>query len=513
MAAIIVNNVINASSQITYNYNETEELFGYDISATYTINVSDTAFERHDTPLVVGRAAIQEAYRRKNIVARIGGDEFLNGRITDVSFGEGTLVGGETATIVIEESRRLASYSSKNFSKYIPSPNLIENFDETYDFTRSGNTYSYTRNISLKYKQDAGDQFLSKAKVFLTNYYFENRPSYGYQEDGISENAKVNKNYRGTLSEKYDLLNLSVSLSENFDSSFINEAQQVSRAETTRVGLDESGHTTHTFSFNLTSLRLDSEDVLTSAIRDIIDENKAAYEEILGTPFSIQKGITQDGNAADLTIEYSSDPKMSQDTSVSYNGSSSKAGRFTEFSLSVEYSSKGKNSLEKFNNSKALWITNQADNLDKIISLFHPNQSIYEKGRSTAFAKTEGKVSEEINFTTDPSYAPSDDGLLKFKVGVSKTHKIRRAEELVSLHNLEGEVAVNNLLTVGQAQVTAEGTASQSLGIFKVKELLEAKTSELNDRVDEDIIHITSDELSLNLGDGTASRVINYIFI
>ena len=31
--------------------------------------------------------------------------------------------------------------------------------------------------------------------------------------------------------------------------------------------------------------------------------------------------------------------------------------------------------------------------------------------------------------------------------------------------------------------------------------------------VDEDVIHITSDVVNLNLGEGTASRTLNYLFI
>ena len=130
MAAVIVNNVINASLQINYSYLEDDELFGYDVTANYTVDLADTNFQEGDTVLEQGREAIQAAYRRPNIVARIGGDEFLNGRITDVSFGSGPLVGSETATITIEESRRLDSYNSTNFTKYIPNPQLVSSFTE-----------------------------------------------------------------------------------------------------------------------------------------------------------------------------------------------------------------------------------------------------------------------------------------------------------------------------------------------------------------------------------------------
>ena len=512
MAALIINNVINSSSEINYDYLGTTELFGYTVVAKYTIDISDTAFEVGDTILIQGREAIQEAYRRQNIVARIGGDEFLNGSITDVSFGEGTLVGSETASITIKESRRLDDYSGSQFTKYIPNPHLIENFQENYSFKRSGNQYNYTRTIELKYKQSAGDTYLQDAKLFLTNYYFANRPSYGYQEDGISENAKVDKNYRGLLSETYDLLELSVSLTENFDSSFIDDTNKVSRNEVQSSAIDERGYLTKTFNIELTSLRLDSENVLKEAMKNIVDEVATANKSTLGTPFSIEKGIQRDGNSANLTIQFSTDPTKSHNESITYTVASAKVKRFTEFTLSINYGSTGKNNRDKFAKTKALWLSEQDTNMSRVKNLFHPSD-IFEKSRTTNFARSEGKIDETVVFTDDPSYKSNDDGILKFKIQRSKTHQIKRVSPILDLADLKGKLAVNNLLTVGQATISAEAIASPTLGIFKSKDFLEEKTSELNAKVDEDIIHITSDVYNLNLGDGVASRVINYIFI
>ena len=121
---IIVNNVVSSSSTIAFNYLGSEEIFGYDITANYSVNVSDILFTVGDTVLLEGRDAINTAYKKKNIVARIGGDEFLHGRIESINFPQGTLVGSETVDITISESRRLDDYSSKTFAKYIPNPHL-----------------------------------------------------------------------------------------------------------------------------------------------------------------------------------------------------------------------------------------------------------------------------------------------------------------------------------------------------------------------------------------------------
>ena len=333
------------------------------------------------------------------------------------------------------------------------------------------------------------------------------------KRDGISEDAKVDKNYRGTLSETYNLLELSVSLRENFDSSFIDESNKVSRSESQGLSVDERGYVTKNLSFELSSLRLDSQNVLSEAMKNVVAEVRSNNQEEFGEPFSITKGITKDGNTATLTIAFSTDPSKSQKNSVFYTGAAAKVGLFTEFTLNVQYVSDGKNNRQKFKNAKATWVAAQETNPSKIECLFHPSADFFEKARSTSFAKTEGKISERITFTTDPTYNTDEDGILKFKVGSSKTHKIRRIEVLMDLADLHGKVVANNLKTVGQATITAEAIASPTLGIFKAKDFLENKTSELNARVDEDIIHITSDVSSVNLGDGVASRVISYIFI
>ena len=195
--SLIVNNVISSNSQISYSYLGTTENFGYKVDLNYKIKVEDIQFDNNDGVLLSGRAAIREAYKRRNITARIAGDEIQNGLVKSISFPQSSLNGEETVDISIEERRRLSDYSSKTFAKYIPSPHLLSSFSENYSFERNGSNYSYNRDISISYAQDANEQFLTNAKIFLTNYYYENRPSFGDFSDGISEDAKFDKGFNG----------------------------------------------------------------------------------------------------------------------------------------------------------------------------------------------------------------------------------------------------------------------------------------------------------------------------
>ena len=277
--------------------------------------------------------------------------------------------------------------------------------------------------------------------------------------------------------------------------------------------MDESGFLNKTFNIELKSLRLDSENVLTSAMAEIVDEKKSEEQAKFGSPFSISKAITKNGNTATLTIEFSTDPKKSQENIISYSGQEQKRERFIDFTLNIQFTSQGKNQIAKFNNSKQSWINEQPNYGDKIKRLFHPLQNFYEKSRSTNFQKSDGKISESVVFTTDDSYESSDDGLLKLKKRVSKNFQIQRIEKFLDIGDLKDQVVQSDLKTVGNATVTADAIVSQSAGVYKAKEILESKTEELNEMVDEDVIHITSDVVNLNLGEGTASRTLNYLFI
>jgi hypothetical protein len=513
MAALLITNVISSSVEIQYNNLGTDELFGYTVEGSYEVDISDINFEKNDTVLLTGREAIKNAYGRPNLVARIGADAYTNGQVQSYSFDSNALVGGEVVSITIKEFKRLDDYASSQFAKFIPNPHKLNSFSETYSFERTGSTYSSRRSVSIGYAQEAGGQFLNDAKTFLTNYYFANRPSFGYQEDGISEDAKIDKNYRGVISETYDLLGLKVSLQEQVRSSFIDDTLNVGREQKQSLSVSKEGYLTKEYDIILSSLRRDSEKVLTSAIAQIVEDTKNLEKQEFGNPFSITKGITRDGMNATLRISFSTDPKKSQDDIESYSGSLSKAGKFDEYSLNIQYKSNGKNNREKFSNSKKLWVSGQEMNKERIQRLFHPVVEIYEKSRSTNFQKTAGIVSESIVFTTDDSYKDNNDGILKFKTTVSKTFQIPRIGKFLDLSSFEDAVTVSEKLTVGQATVKGDLVVSQSAGLYKAKEEIEAKTEEFNNLVDEDIIHITQDQVSLAIGEGTASRSLSYLFL
>lgn len=512
--SLIINNVISSNIDIQYSYLDTDEIFGYVVTANYKINISDIQFDVGDGILLLGRSAIRSAYERQNIVARIGGDEFNNGLITNLSFEENTLVGSEVASITVVERKRLNDYTSKSFAKYMPSPHLVESFEENYDFSRSENNYTYNRNISIKYAQDAGDQFLHNAKIFLTNYYHENRPSLGYYEDGISENAKFDEKFNGKLTENIDLIGLSVSLSESFNSSIIDSGKNVSTNITEKLSQDSAGYVSKVITIELTALRYDAQNVIESAIADIIDEVISAQQSQFGKPHSIEKGITKDSNKASITISFSTNPNLSQQNTIIYTCSKQKAGSFFEYTLSVKYKASGKNISQRYDNTVALWKSSNSQNEAKVVSLFaEASGLIYESSRNSSISRSDGEITDNITFSTNTTYNTADlpDGIIKYDITISKTNKVKRHEKILDITSLTEKIATNNLDTLGQATVTATTIAEQSYGLYHGKNFLNTKTSEMNDALNEGTYYGVSDQTTIDLANGTTTRVISYI--
>lgn len=514
MSSLLVNNVVSSSSQISYSYLESKEIFGYTLDLNYTIRTEDIHFENNDGVLLVGRSAIRQAYKRKNITARIAGDEILNGLITSVSFPESSLSGSETVNVSIQEKRRLDDYSGKTFAKYIPNPHLIESFEETYNFNRSGSNYSYSRNISIQYSQDAGDQFLNNAKVFLTNYYFQNRPQIGYYEDGISENARFSKGYNGLLTESIDLIQLSVSLEESFESSFINGTSDISKLIKNSFSSDSEGYLSKKVVIDLVALRYNKSDLLQQGIQDAIDSVIAQESSEFGEPTSISKGITKDGNKSSITIDFSKNPNKSQGDVVTYRCEKRKEEAFVNYALTVNYKSKGKNTIDRYEKLLSSWNSSKDKNEPKVISLFsEANGVIHERSRSTNISKSNASISESIQYTTDESYKSGNlpEGILKYNISLQKTERTKRNLVVTDLLDLKQKLVTSDLLKLGQATVTATCVAPPSYGIFHGKDFLNSKTSDMNNALEESTYYATSDQISIDLSNGSTTRVIQYI--
>lgn len=494
--SLIINKVISCSTQINYNYFESDLLFGYDIVGTYQINFADVTFTNDDGVLYAGIEALRQAYLRPNLTARIGSDEFTNGRITSQSFEQSFLVGDSICTVSIEGSERLNDYSSNEFAQHIPSPQLISSFQEKFNFTRSGDNYTSTRNTSITYKQDAGDQFLTNAKSFLVNTYFNNRPNLGYQVDGISENGRFDGGFRPLINETIDLLNLTVSLQETLQASFIDNDH--SRRQTYSIDVGEDGYTTKKYTVEVRALKEPLEQVALDACKDILTEIAAANLAEFNKPIEIAKGINRDGGVITLNITFSNDPKLNSDQTTSYTVTKSRSNsEFYDYSITMDITASGKNIEDKKANVRSAWSSIVSTYPVKIASLFAEATGLFEKSRDYNFSSKEPKISDTAVYTKDDSYNTAGD-ILKDETIITTNFALIRQRVFVS-PSTRGEVVeiVPNLASVGSLTTTRNIVAKMSLGMRGLIDYLDALPSNAN----------ISDTVTANF-ESSGSRVI-----
>lgn len=503
--SLIVNNIVSSKSSASFSYLESDKIFGIEMSCDYVLNFSDIEFTDDQGVLWSGVEAIKQAYLKENLVARIGTDEFTNARIKSLSFGESAMVGDNEAQITIEESKRLDSYTNNQFAQNIASPQWIESFNENYSFNRSGDDYSYSRSVSLKYKQDAGNQFINNAHFFLKNFYFTLRKNFGFQVDGISENARINDGFKTYVSESIDKINLSISFEERFSSSDIKQ-DLYSLKKTKSISVLETGFTEKEFIYEIKALKEPLEDQAENACKNVISQT--ITEAASGDPISIEKGINSAGGVISLNLKFTNDPSKQGQDNLSYSCTRSKISLDEEYALNLEFSSVGKNQEERFKRVKQFWSSFSGAKV-KVEGLFDINREIFEKSNSVTFAKTSGKISQSIVFTTDEAYDSTQipDGILKIEKNISDTPQINRSSVVFDLiAEPKSEVAIKiEEMTIGAATITITAVAKQSKGMWFPVDFL--KSILIQHESD-----IVSDQISYDSSAGSATRVINYTY-
>lgn len=504
---LIINKVSSSSLQIGYSYLESDLLFGYTVTANYTIEFADVTYTNEDNVLYEGVEALRQAYQQKNLVARIGGDEFINGRLTSQSFEESSLVGNASCSITIEESKRLDDYSSHEFAQHIPSPQWIESFQESFSFSRSADSYSSTRNVSLKYRQDAGNQFLNNAKLFLRNIYFNSRPNLGYHVDGISENGRFDGGFRPLISETIDLLGLSVSIQENLESSFIED--DYSKRQTYSVEVDQGGYLQKKYTIEIKALKEPLEVVANEACKTILDGLITSNSAQFGYPVEIGKGLNKDGGEISLNVSFTNNPSLNQTAQTTYSVVKNRRQAFFDYTFNIEILSDGQNEIEKANNSKAYWLANVSTYPTKVQSLFPEANPIYEQSRQTSFQTKDGKITDNVVFTDDPAYNsdPLPDGLLKLKFSNSLTPQIDRIRTFIDLSDRKEKIELSDLLTVGNGSFNMEAVAFKSKGLYFAADYLSSLSFSIGETIYEN-----GDTLTIN-SEGATTRVISYEFV
>lgn len=464
----LVTKINEASTSITPQYLESEHVFGFLVSATYSFSIQDVQFEDGEDGLLVGVDALKQAYLRQNIAAKIGVDEFKNGLVLSISLPESNRIRFGEASITIEERIKVPNDGVlRELFDFIPSQQDVESFSETLSFSRGEDSYSYSREVSLKWKQDPGNQFLNKARLFIKNIYLGARPVYGFQIDGISENGRFNINLKPSVSEFYDQINKEVRFSENFESNRIETSNNIpfSRRKTFDIALNEDGYSVKNYSAEISALSEPLELNILSGIQytlqDILDENTGVY----GSPIRIEKLVKSDAGSASLSIGFTNDPRQNAINNIEYTARKSDEAAFDRYEFNLNIKSRGQNHLIAFDNALNYFSGNRNICYTKLPILFSEFQSgsVFETSRNTSFNPFQATISESISFSTNPSYSGSSDGLLKREVSVSDSFQVGRnsivpiyGDKELIIKNEQGKTLGNRSVSVNVIGTTGD---------------------------------------------------------
>lgn len=457
---LYITKVINADSNTTYQYLESEHVWGTRKTANYTFSILDVRFENGTDSLLEGIEALQEAYARPNIAAKIGIDEFKNGNVLSLSLPESERVRTTTASISVEEFTRVEDDGVlSDIASFVPSPQDIQSISEDLSFSRSEGQYSYNRSVSLSYTQDAGGDFLNKAKVFLKNLFLNNRPDYGYLTDGISEYGKANSGLKPFVTESYDEINKEIGYSESLSSSrIVRDGVSFSKEETFRVNLTPEGYTEKNYNLSISALQNPLETVLNSGIeislQSLIDQNTGTY----GTPISIERTLNADGGNGSLKVSFTNDPRKNQQTNALYQVSEKGGEPFSSFTFSTTIKTRGFNRETAFIASKDYLKTNKDQGYEKIENLFPEANTgeLNEVSRSVSYDPFQREASQRVTYSTDPAYAENGDGILSRKISVSDNKQVNRHEILPVYGYQEIGIENTNGKTIGRRSVSVD---------------------------------------------------------
>lgn len=455
---LYISKIESAASEIVYSYFDSEHVWGILNTSTYRFVVNDVTGQDGDV-IQEGAEALESAYARPNIAAKIGIDEYRNGNVTSINFDEYKGVDKVYGSIVIEE--RLKVEDDENLSELtnlIPSPQDVLSFSESLTCNRGEGKYSYQRNVNLAYKQDTAGDFINKAYLFLKNIYLNQRPDLGYMEDGISENAKFNSGFKPQLTEKIDILNKSVSLTESLNVDRV--VSNFSKNEIKTISLS-NGYINTSYDINLKSLTEPLELNLASGIKQTVDEILSAHSE---SPFVIQKGINDQSDTASLLIQFSNDPRKSNVTNIDYSVKEGESNEgFLTYSFDLQISSKGPNNQNQFSLNKDYWLDNIHLPYLKIPAMFNVTSGdLNEVDRTTNFDPFGNSISETVNFSTDNKYDDNGDGILYRKVNISDKKPTNRTYPIPIYGDTELVIRKSNNYTLGEYSVNTELTANYS---------------------------------------------------
>jgi len=526
--------LISSSLEISYNKIVSDELFGYTKTGTYRISVLDPLVADGNT-LRTELDSLRTAYTTKGAVfsGRIGGHDYIAGRVTSLSEATNRQNGDTEVTVVITEKiKSLTGPVTNSFFDILGAEaHLVEGVNESYSYNRSGDSFSYDKSIDLKFSSLANIvSFKAVATTFKDKYKLL-RKDLTTKVDGISDIAKVSLKYDATFNETIDIENFSYQLTENFSSGIIDATNSCSISKSHTDTISEDGYLQRVVTANLTSLSYNRNTTLKAAIKavsaSIITDNSAdfAISGQTAKPISIEKGFTIDGRSAVVTMTFSNRPEDVGGDVISYSCNKSESGGVTTYALSISFkSTSGATNNIKFTNTKLLYTSKQATINTYVEGLFaEALNNNFKLSTQCQFNKTGNIITQTVNFDGDDIfYTGSEVGILRYDISVNVDNVETDNEE--HRHSIEFDAdkkedffASNKKGKTMKASATLNITFSD-LAKDSVLDFVKNQINYSNMKTEIENVNTTSltvyslesDEVSVSFTGYTASRTITF---
>lgn len=491
--SLLITNIETAQTSISFGKEFGIESSRFIKESSYTFSIDDASFEEGNN-LLQGIEALNAVYTQKPIVANIGGDIYTQGQLVSISYEETSLAGTVKGSISIREPFQLDSCNQIFNCKF------LTDFSDSFNFQRNGAEYSFDRSFSAGYELLSEAEFVVAAKA-LVGFIDSQKPNYGFLTDSISTKGKFNSNLITKKTETIDLINKSVSFSENFQSQDLVE-NSLSEDLTITNGVDEEGFTTKDYQINYKKIRESGDflSLVSGKINQLISSESTNFPS---GPSSITRDLNMFEMTANISISFNSNPNDKKSGVTQVSLSKEFDGTNNQFTVSVTAKEIEGDRGDRLISAKTF--VNDYPYQQEIVSAFNITNTITETSKSLSYTNglSEASATLNVNFSDNPIYETEDENVTRFSITIDSTEE-KDPEEILDISDLKRKITFPTYeKTIENGSIRLEVNHT-SENFFYGESFIEGKIpSFLNQK------YITSDSISID-SNGTTTRTISY---
>jgi hypothetical protein len=203
----------SSSYKLSLNNFDSDQRFGWTVQVSVSFTLLSLSIG--GDAVTTGLEDLRDIFFNEQKPIKIGCDCFDSPRIISLDSDARLRTHHETATLVFEQDYpNDPGYSGplQSLADVIKIGHLLSGFSESFSFSKSANSYSFSRSVDFGLKRtilsdcDAQNSFLNLVQT-LRAVYLNSRPAYGYIPDETAGEYSFDQlRLKSKLSESIDLL-------------------------------------------------------------------------------------------------------------------------------------------------------------------------------------------------------------------------------------------------------------------------------------------------------------------